>query len=267
MEFAAVVQALGDLTQLKLNAESWDNVGMIVEPTTAAGRTVTTVFLCIDLTLPVLDEAIRAGAQLIVAYHPVLFSSIKRITPAGGPKAQVVLKAIQAGIAVYCPHTSLDSMNGGINDWLATLLGTGITAPITPFADGRPGGSGRIHTLDTKVPLSELIQRVKRGLNLEHIRVAIAHGHTAADAVQRIAICAGSGASLLDNVSADVYFSGEMGHHIVLNAVEKGTSVLLCEHTNTERGYLPQLRSLLTPLLPGVALIISQQDKEILVAQ
>lgn len=59
--------------------------------------------------------------------------------------------------------------------------------------------------------------------------------------VSSIAICAGSGGSTLANVSADVYLTGEMSHHEVLEAVSKGSSVILCEHTNTERGYLSEV--------------------------
>ncbi len=68
--------------------------------------------------------------------------------------------------------------------------------------------------------------------------------------IRTIAICAGSGSSVLGNVKADLYFTGEMGHHDVLDSVSKGTSVILTEHTNSERGYLsevlqPRLQSLL----------------------
>jgi len=40
---------------------------------------------------------------------------------------------------------------------------------------------------------------------------------------------------------ADVYFTGEMSHHEVLAAIAAGKHVVLCGHTNTERGYLPIL--------------------------
>ena len=56
-----------------------------------------------------------------------------------------------------------------------------------------------------------------------------------------MAICAGSGGRLLRSVSADAYLTGEMGHHDVLEAIYRGTSVILCEHSNTERGYLSEV--------------------------
>ncbi len=41
-----------------------------------------------------------------------------------------------------------------------------------------------------------------------------------------------------------------MSHHEVLEAISQGISVVLCEHTNTERAYLPTLKQKLEELLP-----------------
>lgn len=55
-----------------------------------------------------------------------------------------------------------------------------------------------------------------------------------------IASCAGSGRSVLVGCTSDVWLTGEMSHHEVLDAVHAGTSVILCEHSNSERGFLKQ---------------------------
>lgn len=93
--------------------------------------------------------------------------------------------------------------------------------------------------------------------------------------IKTVAICAGSGSSVLGPVTADLYFTGEMGHHDVLAALAKDTSVILCEHTNTERGYLS---AVLKPALEEglkndtseeggepIEVIISKTDKDPLV--
>lgn len=46
--------------------------------------------------------------------------------------------------------------------------------------------------------------------------------------VHSVAICAGSGGSMLLGHPADVYFTGEMTHHEVLSAVASGHHVVLC---------------------------------------
>jgi putative NIF3 family GTP cyclohydrolase 1 type 2 len=105
-----------------------------------------------------------------------------------------------------------------------------------------------------------LVDRVKAHLALDHVRLA----HAGKDLIQTVAVCAGSGASVLKDIPADVYVTGEMGHHEVLAALEQGTSVILCEHTNTERGYLSLvLQSRLQHELgQGLDVVVSQVDQD-----
>ena len=62
--------------------------------------------------------------------------------------------------------------------------------------------------------------------------------------IQSIALCAGSGSSVFKEIKrdVDVLFTGELSHHEVLAATERGTHVILCGHTNTERGFLKILK-------------------------
>lgn len=57
-------------------AESWDNVGLLVD----AGRPVDAILTTLDITAPVVEEAVESGCSLIVSHHPVIFDPIKRIT-------------------------------------------------------------------------------------------------------------------------------------------------------------------------------------------
>lgn len=60
-----------------------------------------------------------------------------------------------------------------------------------------------------------------------------------------------------------LFSSGEMSHHEVLDAVSKGTSVILSEHSNSERGFLSVFKERLSAHLPeSVTIIISQKDKD-----
>ena len=128
-------------------------------------------------------------------------------------------------------------------------------------------GEGRLCTLHSPVSMSELISRIKKHLKLHYVRLAVS-GHVQSPAnsqqrLQTVALCAGSGASVLRGVQADVYLTGEMSHHEVLDAVSRGTHVILCEHSNTERGYLHVFREKLTKLLEGrVEVFVSCSDAD-----
>ena len=103
-------------------AESWDNVGLLVEP--SGNPSISHVLLTVDLTEQVLEEAQRAGAGLVVAYHPPIFQPLKRLTQLS-VKERIVVRALESRTAVYSPHTALDCMEGGVNDWLLAGLGKG----------------------------------------------------------------------------------------------------------------------------------------------
>ncbi|GAA5811534.1 hypothetical protein MFLAVUS_004971 [Mucor flavus] len=269
-----VTRCMRTIAPLELAESSWDNVGVLVEPPFPSPKQ-SKVFLTIDLTHQVLEEALSdPKVGTIVAYHPPIFSSMKRLTSAD-VKQDIILKAIARGVGIYSPHTACDNCANGVNDWLASGLGKGTCKPITPSVNPPVGqeesGSGRLFTFEEPTNLMTIVERVKKLIGLPHIRLATAEKNTM---VKTVAICAGSGSSVLGPVSADLYFTGEMGHHDVLAALAKNTSVILCEHTNTERGYLS---AVLKPALEKelanetseegepIQVIVSKTDKDPLV--
>lgn len=119
MELKEVLQVMEQLAPLSL-AESWDNVGLLVEP--SKSRPVKTVLLTNDLTDAVMEEAETISCDLIISYHPPLFRPIKRLVQKDW-KQRLAIRAVEAGIAIFSPHTSWDSVKGGVNDWLVGGLG------------------------------------------------------------------------------------------------------------------------------------------------
>lgn len=132
MKVSDVVAALETIAPPSLAAE-WDNVGLLVGDPGAAARRL---LLCIDLTEPVLAEAVARKAQMVVAYHPVIYKPISALR-SDGPGA-IAYQAARRGLAVYSPHTALDAAPGGTNDCLADVLGLADRRPLEPTV--RPGG-------------------------------------------------------------------------------------------------------------------------------
>jgi len=56
--------------------------------------------------------------------------------------------------------------------------------------------------------------------------------------ITSVAVCAGSGGSVLQGQTVDLLVTGEMSHHQVLDAVHQGVNVILTRHSNSERGFL-----------------------------
>ncbi len=149
---ADVTRALGEIAPLHL-AEPWDKVGLLIA---GDGRTVTRALLAIDLTPDVLAEAIAARAELVVGYHPLLFKPLDRLDGATW-QGRVALDAVRAGIAVYSPHTALDAVAGGINDWLVECVAGGA-ADATDIRALQPAAArgANTHKIVTFVPESSL---------------------------------------------------------------------------------------------------------------
>uniref|UniRef100_A0A8C4L2N2 NIF3-like protein 1 n=1 Tax=Equus asinus TaxID=9793 RepID=A0A8C4L2N2_EQUAS len=99
-------------------------------------------------------------------------------------------------------------------------------------------GMGRLCTLEESVSLATMVERIKRHLKLSHVRLALGVGRTLESQVKVVALCAGSGSRVLQGAEADLYLTGEMSHHDILDAASQGINVILCEHSNTERGFL-----------------------------
>ena len=263
VQLKKLLETLEGIAPLKL-AEEWDNVGLLLCP--SRKRTSRKILLTIDLTEPVLEEALRAGVDTIVAYHPPIFDPLSELTPSE-QRQRVILSLVESKIAVYSPHTALDSVVGGVNDWLAGGIGEAEIEPVIPFSGAGEErgeaacGQGRLLRLRRSVKLSSLVRKVKSHLGLRKLRVA--SGKRGDPVIKSVAICAGAGGSVLNGVKADAYLTGEMRHHDVLDAKACGTSVILCEHSNTERGYLRILRSKLAGLLGhGVEVRVSRTDRE-----
>ncbi|KAI6051657.1 NIF3-like protein 1 isoform X1 [Marmota monax] len=124
-------------------------------------------------------------------------------------------------------------------------------------------GMGRLCTLDESVSLATMIERIKRHLKLSHLRLALGVGRTLESEIKVVALCAGSGSSVLQGIEADLYLTGEMSHHDVLHATSQGINVILCEHSNTERGFLSDLQDMLRVHLENkVDIILSETDRD-----
>lgn len=119
MNLGELVSALNNFASLSL-AESWDNVGLLVEP--SPPHTVKTLFLTNDLTEEVMEEAVQKKADLILSYHPPIFTPLKRVTWKTW-KERLVVRALEHRIGIYSPHTAYDAVPHGVNNWLTKGLG------------------------------------------------------------------------------------------------------------------------------------------------
>ncbi len=123
-EVANIIEELAPLAY----AEDFDNVGLLVGD---YQTTVTGVLVTLDTLEDTVDEAIASGCNLIVSFHPIIFSGLKKINGANYVE-RVVLKAIQNNIAIYATHTALDNSILGVSEGICNQLGLINTKILLP---------------------------------------------------------------------------------------------------------------------------------------
>ena len=190
-------------------AEDWDNVGLMVG---RRDRPVTRVLVALDLRAAVLDEAEATGADLVLVHHPPIFPAMSAVTDAR-TAGSLVLRAAEARIAVVAAHTNLDSAAGGLNDLMAEALGMSATRPLVPDADDPAVGLGRVGEIDP-TPLGVLAMQAVEAFSPRHANLGMA-GDPGMP-VSRVAVCTGSGRSLIDDArcaDADAYVTGDLTYH------------------------------------------------------
>ena len=114
---AKIARIMSEMVPARL-AEDWDNVGLQVGHN---DKEVKIILCALDFSAEVLEQAIQLHADIIITHHPAIFRGIKQFTDADWRTA-LLLEAARHDIAVYSAHTNLDSVTGGVNDVLASLL-------------------------------------------------------------------------------------------------------------------------------------------------
>lgn len=128
MKLSEIISVIENFAPPSLQ-ESYDNAGLLVG---TPDMEVTGAILCLDSTEAVLDEALKKGANLIIAHHPILFSGLKRLNGKNYVE-RVIIKAVQNNLAIYAAHTNLDHVRQGVNGLIGERLGIADYQVLNPL--------------------------------------------------------------------------------------------------------------------------------------
>ena len=222
-------------------AEDWDAVGLVCGDPAAPVRRI---LWAVDPVEDVVDEAIAADVDLVITHHPLFLSGVHSVA-ATTAKGRIVHRLIGSGIALYCAHTNADVADPGVSDALAAALGVTASGPVVA-ADAAPG-LGRIGDLKDPMTLADFAELVATALPPTHHGVRVAGDP--ARTVRRVAVCGGSGDSLLAAATAqgaDVLVTSDLKHHRALEHLEDGGCAIVdVAHWASEWPWLDQAARLL----------------------
>lgn len=259
MQLDSILTVLQEIAPLEY-AESWDNVGLLAGN---RGRAISSIMTCLTLTSTTLQEAIDERAELIVCHHPIPFKPLSKIT-SDTTTGKLLLDAIEAGIAIYSPHTAWDNARTGINQQLAEMLGLTSIKPLQAFSLPKSidetVGMGRYGIArGSKDTIGNLLQRIQATIPSIEPR----HTHRLEHLVSKIGIVCGSGGSMLALVASrgcDAMVTGEATYHQCLEAESLGIAMLMIGHHASESFAMKSLASQLQAKLSSLKVVSSQRE-------
>lgn len=202
-------------------AEIWDNCGLLIG---SYQKKVEKCFFALDVTLPIIDEAIENNVDLIITHHPVIFSGLKNIL-----SDSLVYKLIKNDISVISAHTNLDKALNGINDALIKKLNL---EKVDCFNEKFENSFIRVGQLENKMSISEFANLVKNNLNCGCVRLVEGNRD-----IKKVAVVSGSGGDFLNDVfslDVDAFVTGDVKHNILIDALNNGITLIDAGHFETE---------------------------------
>lgn len=224
---------------------SYDNPGFLIGDPDAE---ITAAVVALDITPEVVQEAVRLGAEMIVAHHPVLFKPVRRLLV-----PDPAYLCARNGLCAVCAHTNLDVARGGVNDVFAQRLGITDTEILY---DSEKLPLGRVGQLAMPQTLQDFAAFVKRTLSANTVRFC-----DAGKSVRRIAVIGGacdeSDLEIAVNMGVDTLVTGDSKYHYFLHAKQIGLNLIDAGHFATENPIVDVLRDYLTAQCAEVTFITS----------
>lgn len=234
--------------------EKWDNSGLLVENTSMK---CSKILLTLDITDVAVEEAKRKGAELIISHHPVIFNPLKKIAV-----RNPVYELIKSNISAICMHTNLDIVEGGTNSVIVRKITEKCgelksKEYLEDFGNGT--GLGYIIELKNNINIREFIRILKEIFGLESIKMSKSYK----DFISKVAVCSGSGGSLLGlaiEKGCDALITGDVKHDVWIDAYNHSFMLFDCGHFHTENIVLWELRRVLEEKFPLLDIEIAKSS-------
>lgn len=242
-------------------AESWDNPGLQVGRRDAE---VQKIYLALDATDGVIAHCAQTGADLLITHHPLLMGGVKKVN-SDDFHGRKILTMIENHIAHYAMHTNYDvAFMGKVCSNYLQLTDLVPLEETGTDDQGEPIGIGTVGILPREMTARECCGCVKKAFSLEHVRIFGDPGKK----VRRAALCPGSGKSLVHCAlakQADIYITGDMGHHDGIDAVDQGLVVLDAGHYGVEHVFIAWMEAFLKREFPELEVLCEEIQEPFLV--
>lgn len=225
-----LVNYLNDYLQVPA-IQDVSNNGLQVEGRDAIQR----VALAVDASLAAFVAVQEAGAEMLIVHHGLFWGKPLLVT---GVHRRRLAYLLSNELSLYAAHLPLDFHEEVGNN--ATLARWLELEEVVPFGDYKGYDAGLVGSLPSPLDPDQFVSLVQDTLG-QPVLTSWVFGPAT---IQRVAVCSGDAASLIDQVAAadaDVFVTGEMSHTAYHQARELGLNVVFGGHYATETGGLQAL--------------------------
>ena len=230
MKLQEIYNHLDKISPFELQ-EKWDNSGLIVGE---LSREVSQVVVALDI-----DEEMIGTTEvntLFIVHHPLIFGNLTQLDFAKYP-SNLLEKMILKKQSLIALHTNFDQTH--LNRYVfEKVLGFKI-ASQDPF----------VCTTKGEWHYKELLTLLKEKLNLPTLKVV-----GKKEKIRSIALTTGAGASLMDEVEADCFLTGDIKYHDAMKAMSEDLMMVDIGHYESEKFFAEVILEELK-VLPLLAII------------
>jgi len=231
MKIAQIYKELDRISPFELQ-EAWDNSGLIVGD---LEQEITQIVLSIDVDAELID--LLDENTLLITHHPLIFKGLKQLDFKQYP-SNIIAKMMQKNISNIAMHTNFDITH--LNDYVVTeILGYDIVKK-----------DGFVAYIDVDEKFDDFVKKVKQKLKLDYTKYV-----KTIQNIKRVAITTGSGASLISDIKADCFLTGDIKYHDAMEAKSLNLSLIDIGHYESEHFFAQILEKHLQNL--GLKVIIT----------
>ena len=234
MKISEIYQKLNTISPFELQ-ERWDNSGLLVGD---MNREFEHIALGLDLDHNTLE--IAKENTLFIVHHPLIFSGLKELDFSKYP-ANLLEIMVKKNLSLIAMHTNFDKTH--LNAYVFEKV-LGFKKEFQDEFVCRTTGSWS---------KDELIKLLKDKLGLETLKVVSPKAR-----INSIALTTGAGASLMDEVDADCFLTGDIKYHDAMKAMSQNLMMVDIGHYESEKFFVDVMMKELKNL--GILGIISQSQ-------
>jgi dinuclear metal center YbgI/SA1388 family protein len=234
MKISEIYQKLNTISPFELQ-ERWDNSGLLVGD---MNREFEHIALGLDLDNNTLESA--KENTLFIVHHPLIFSGLKELDFSKYP-ANLLEIMVKKNLSLIAMHTNFDKTH--LNAYVFEKV-LGFKKEFQDEFVCRTTGSWS---------KDELIKLLKDKLGLETLKVVSPKAR-----INSIALTTGAGASLMDEVDADCFLTGDIKYHDAMKAMSQNLMMVDIGHYESEKFFVDVMMKELKNL--GILGIISQSQ-------